>query len=226
MQILVAIFYGFGIIMTNERMVLEMATLDFRYAVMNAGKTNQLLALAQSLIDCGETPLMLSSAKDNRFGEGVIASRSGWKMNCTDICDSEDLFQLISIFLKDGRSIKYIIIDEIQFFTVEQIEDLSKIVDILNINVVAFGLNVNSNGNLFDASKRMFELADDYSRTGVKHCHCGKKATMILRFNPVDLKIIKNAETILVGSEDCYESVCRSCWAKNQLSPRTIGDKK
>lgn len=199
---------------------MEMATLEFRYAVMNAGKTNHLLALAQSLIGCGEKPLLISSALDCRFGEGVIASRSGWSMPCTTVTNKTNIFDVVKDLVEStDKKIKQIIIDEIQFFTVGQVEQIARVVDELNITVTAFGLNVDSNGNLFNASRRMFELADDYSRIGVKHCHCGSKATMILRFNGTTRKVIKNAEAIMVGAEDCYDSVCRKCWKENKLSP-------
>lgn len=199
----------------------KMAALEFKYSVMNAGKTNQLLALAQSLKDCGENPLLISSAMDDRFGESVIASRSGWAMPCIAITSEINLLELVQSQLNKDQKLRNVILDEVQFYTPEQIIQLAEVVDTLNINVTCFGLNIDSNGNMFEASKKLIELADSSERIGVKHCHCGKRATMILRFDSQTKEILKNVESIMVGKEDSYSSVCRKCWTENNL-PETI----
>jgi thymidine kinase len=106
------------------------------------------------------------------------------------------------------------LIDESQFLTKEHVDQLSKIVDELDINVMCFGLRTDFKSNLFEGSKRLFEIADSIEEIKTS-CKCGSKAIINARVE--NNKIIKEGEQIKIGGNESYVSMCRKCWNKNNL---------
>lgn len=102
--------------------------------------------------------------------------------------------------------------DESQFLTTIQVEELRRIVDDFGINVLCYGLRTDFKTNLFEGSKRLFELADDINEMKIS-CSCGRKAIINARFNEND-EIVINGEQVLIGGEDIYKPLCSKCYTE------------
>jgi thymidine kinase len=107
---------------------------------------------------------------------------------------------------------RVIYVDEIQFFNKEQIEELARIVDIIGVTVIAYGLMTTFKGELFEGSKRLVELADVVERIRTECTRCQNEGIMNGRF--VDGKLQLDGETVLVGAEETYTVLCRRCFMK------------
>jgi len=185
-----------------------MAKLEFRYAVMNSGKSLNLLGVNHNYVSIGRKTVLFSHSFDNRFGESVIASRIGASAPSISITEETNLFDIVKAKVESGEDVACVLTDETQFYTSAQIHQLGDIVDELDIPVIAYGLKTNFQGELFEASKTLLEIADKIE--GLKQvCHCGRGATMVLKFNPVDFSVIRSGEIIEIGAEASYVSVCR-----------------
>lgn len=196
------------------------AKLYFRHAVMNSGKSLALLQVNHNYVTEGRSTVLFSHELDNRFGESVIASRiAGGTVSAPSISinHSVNLFDILSEKVQAGQEIACVLCDEVQFYSVEQIDQLSDIVDVLNIPVICYGLKNNFKGKLFDASKRLLELADKIESLE-QVCWCGCKARMTLKYNSETGKVIKDGQEIEVGAESKYRSVCRKHWKLGQLN--------
>jgi thymidine kinase len=183
-----------------------MAKLHFFYSVMNAGKSTALLQAAHNYETKGWKVYYFTSGLDNRDGIGYISSRVGIQKAAVAL-NSDDLFvEKVSMFDWD-KSV--IFVDEIQFFTAAQISELADIVDHFKIPVLCYGLKNNSNGELFGpAIHALLALADQIKELKTV-CHCGAKATQIIR-RQNGVPIITSS-VVEVGDSD-YESVCRRHW--------------
>lgn len=192
-----------------------MAKLYMIFAPMNTGKSAYLLMKAHSFLENNTPILCIKPAIDDRDGEGVIKSRVGLEMKCLAIDADDDITGIITEYNANMQAIglptpKWILCDESQFLTEEQVEQLSYIVDNLNINVMCYGLRNDFTGHLFPGSKRLFELADNIEEIKLS-CACGRKAIINARFNE-DGEIVTDGEQIQVGGNDMYKPVCRKCY--------------
>ena len=183
-----------------------MAKLYFNYSSMNAGKSTMLLQANHNYIERGMKPEIFTSNLDSRFGKGEIVSRIGLKSK-SNICTTKtDIYNEI-YNLKIKKNVDCVLIDEAQFLTKDQVNQLGKIVDLLNIPVLTFGIRTDFQGNLFEGSKYLLAWADNL-REIKTICHCGRKATMVLRLNE-NGQIVKEGSQIEIGGEEKYVSVCR-----------------
>jgi len=190
--------------------------LTFNHAVMNSGKSLSLLIANDNYVKRGQHTVLFSHSVDTRFGEGVIASRLGVKAPSISVNDSVNIFEIIKAKVEAGEVIAHIYCDEVQFYTPEQIEQLSDVVDFLNIGVDCYGLRTNFKGELFPGSKRLIEIADKIE--ALPHiCWCGVKATMNARFNAETGEILRDGAEVVVGAETSYVSVCRKHWKQGLL---------
>lgn len=195
-----------------------MAKLEYRYAVMNSGKSLNLIGVYYNYENIGRGTVLFSHSFDNRFGESVIASRNGSSVPSLSISEETNLFGIVKAKVDAGDDVACVLCDEVQFYTAEQIYQLSEIVDELNIPVIAYGLRTDFKGKLFEASAILFEIADKFE--GLKHvCHCGRGATMVLKFN-ADGSIIREGDSVEVGAETRYMSVCRKHWKLGDIGPQ------
>ena len=194
-----------------------MAKLFFRYSAMDAGKTLDLIKVAFNYKDRGQNPMIINSAIDNRAGLNKVKSRIGFDREAVSTNHTDNLFELV----KDGsntNSIACVLVDEIHFFSVEQINQLSDIVDYLKIPVICYGLRSDYRGHPFPASAHLLAIADSLEELKTI-CHCGRKATfnMLIRNG----KVVKDGETIVVDDDKLkaqdtrYTSVCRLHWKQN-----------
>ena len=183
-----------------------MAKLYFNYSSMNAGKSTMLLQANHNYSERGMNAQLYTSSLDNRFGNDEITSRIGLKKKSNTFTKDTNIFEEIALKHK-ALFVDCLLIDEAQFLTKKQVEQLGKIVDKLEIPVLAFGIRTDFQGNLFEGSKFLLAWADNLKEIKTV-CHCGRKATIVLRINDQG-KVIEDGAQIEIGGEDKYVSVCR-----------------
>ena len=150
-----------------------------------------------------------------RSGKGIIHSRAGLSRPCLTIDKDVDLYKAIKSYSNalaaQFESLRWVIIDECQFLTEEQVDQLSDVVDFLDINVMCYGLRTDFKSRLFPPSKRLFELADDIEEVK-STCECGKNKTSINARFDKNGDIIVDGDQIMVGGDESYRAICRKCW--------------
>ena len=184
-----------------------MAKLYFHYSTMNAGKSTLLLQASYNYRERGMETLLLIASLDDRAGAGKIGSRIGIAAEATAFGPAEDLFALIEA---DPRPLSCVFLDEAQFLSKEQVWQLARVADDLGIPVMAYGLRVDFRGELFPGSAALLALADDLREVRTI-CHCGRKATMVIRRGP-DGQALTDGDQVLVGGNETYVSLCRRHW--------------
>ena len=184
-----------------------MAKLYFHYSTMNAGKSTLLLQASYNYRERGMKTLLLIASLDDRAGKGVIGSRIGIEAEATCFGLSEDLFAMIQ---SDPRRLSCVFVDEAQFLSADQVWQLARVADDLGIPVMAYGLRVDFRGELFPGSAALLALADDLREVRTI-CHCGRKATMVIRRGP-DGKALTDGDQVMVGGNETYVSLCRRHW--------------
>lgn len=151
--------------------------------------------------------LLLTASIDNRFETGQIASRIGISADASLFDNSTDMIALIKEETHQQQALSCILIDEAQFLTKEQVYALSEVVDKLHIPVLAFGIRTDFQGELFDGSKALLAWSDKLIELKTV-CHCGSKATMVIRLNAEGIPVKEGAQ-VEIGGNDRYLSVCR-----------------
>lgn len=192
-----------------------MAKLYFNYSSMNAGKSTMLLQANHNYMERGMNPVIYTSNLDSRFGKGEIVSRIGLKSKSNTFDIKTDIYNDILTF-KEKNLIDCVLIDEAQFLTKNQVDQLGKIVDELDIPVLAFGIRTDFQGNLFEGSKYLLAWADNLKEIKTV-CHCGRKATMVLRVDD-EGSIVSDGSQIEIGGEERYVSVCRKHFKEKKIS--------
>ena len=191
-----------------------MAKLYFNYSSMNAGKSTMLLQANHNYIERGMHPEIYTSNLDKRFGENEIVSRIGLKSKSNLFDIKTDIYKEI-LNKKNKKEIDCVLIDEAQFLTKNQVMQLGDIVDLLNVPVLTFGIRTDFQGNLFEGSKYLLAWADNLKEIKTV-CHCGRKATMVLRLNEQG-QIAEDGSQIDIGGEEKYVSVCRKHFKEKNI---------
>lgn len=184
-----------------------MAKLYFYYSTMNAGKTTVLLQSAYNYAERGMRTLLLSPAIDDRAGQGKIRSRVGIEAPALAVGPDDDLFAKVEAAL-DGGQIHCVLTDESQFFSRQQVFDLTEVVDRLKIPVLAFGLRTDFRGELFEGSQYLLAWADELKELKTI-CHTGSKATMVVRVDEGGFAVTEGAQ-VEIGGNDRYVPVSRA----------------
>ena len=193
---------------------------------MSSGKSLNLLSTAYNLEDNNIQIMVLKPSLDTRDGEGVIRSRAGLERKCIMVDGDMNLYKAIkayrNVLASQLETLKWVIVDEAQFLTEEQIDQLSDVVDFLDINVMCFGLRTDFQSHLFPGSKRLFAIADDLEEIK-SSCECGeKKSSINARFDE-NGEIITEGSQVEIGGNDKYKAICRKCW-KNKIRDKMIKD--
>ncbi|MFK7879306.1 thymidine kinase [Roseobacter sp.] len=186
-----------------------MAKLYFHYSTMNAGKSTGLLQAAHNYRERGMTPYLLTAQFDKRAGDGRIASRIGIGEKADTFSDTDDLFSRLAARQKEGP-VACVFVDESQFLTESQVWQLARVVDDLGLPVMCFGLRVDFRGKLFPGSAALLALADEMREVRTI-CHCGKKATMVVRMDAEGKALLDGAQ-VQIGGNETYVSLCRRHW--------------
>jgi thymidine kinase len=186
-----------------------MAKLYFYYSAMNAGKTTTLLQSSHNYAERGMSTLLLKPQIDDREGTTRITSRIGLEGDAYCFSATEDLYRFVEQHHK-SETLHCLLVDEGQFLTAPQVDQLAEIVDRMRIPVLVYGIRTDFQGELFEGSCRLLALADEL-REIKTICHCGSKATMVLRLG-VDGRPMQTGEQIQVGGNETYVSMCRKHW--------------
>ena len=186
-----------------------MAKLYFNYSTMNAGKSTVLLQAAHNYRERGMVPYLMTAQLDNRAGEGRIASRIGIGEDADTFHDSEDLFEKIANHLGKGPY-ACIFIDEAHFLSDAQVWQLARAVDDLSVPIMCYGLRVDFQGRLFPGSAALLALSDEMREIRTI-CHCGKKASMVIR-QGADGNVVREGAQVQIGGNESYVSLCRRHW--------------
>ena len=186
-----------------------MAKLYFNYSTMNAGKSTVLLQASHNYIERGMQTYLLTARFDDRAGVGRIESRIGIGADADTYGAETDLFAKLEQRIAEGPC-ACVFVDEAQFLTKGQVWQLARAVDDLGVPVMCFGLRVDFMGNLFPGSAALLAIADEMREVRTI-CHCGKKATMVIRKAP-DGTVLTSGDQVAIGGNDRYVSLCRRHW--------------
>jgi thymidine kinase len=183
-----------------------MAKLYFYYSSMNAGKSTSLLQSSYNYRERGMSTLILAPELDDRYGVGKVTSRIGLHADATHFSTDDDLFALVSGHCAAGP-LHCVLIDEAQFLTKDQVFQLGQICDGLDIPVLAYGLRTDFQGEPFVGSMYLLAWADNLKELKAI-CHCGAKATMVVRLDGDGNAVVEGSQ-IEIGGNDRYVSMCR-----------------
>lgn len=173
---------------------------------MNAGKSTSLLQSAHNYREHGMQVALFTAAIDDRYGRGVIRSRIGLQ-------EAAYLFDTDTKFLEPLRAqhqqepLACVLVDEAQFLSKAQVDELACVVDELDVPVLCFGIRTDFQGELFPGSSRLLAIADKLAELKTV-CACGRKATMTVRLDEKG-KVVAAGEQVQIGGNERYESKCR-----------------
>jgi len=188
-----------------------MAKLYFSYATMNAGKSTLLLQASYNYRERGMRTAIFIASFDDRAGQGRISSRIGLSSDAIAFDRSDDLHAHIErLNGEEGEALACVFVDEAQFLSEEQVWQLARVADRLHIPVMAYGLRTDFQGKLFPGSMALLAIADELREVRTI-CHCGRKATMVVRLG-AEGKAVKEGAQVEIGGNDRYVSYCRRHW--------------
>lgn len=176
---------------------------------MNAGKSTSLLQVAHNYEERGQTVLLMTPQLDNRAGEGQIHSRLGISRAAQTFTESTDLYAAIEAEL-DAQHIDCVLVDEAQFLTATQAWQLARTADNLRTPVMCYGIRTDAFGNAFPGSAALLAIADKLVEMKTI-CHCGRKATMVVRMDEQGTPVV-SGDQVAIGGNDRYVSCCRKHW--------------
>lgn len=184
-----------------------MAKLYFYYSAMNAGKSTILLQSSHNYKERGMETLLFTPAIDTRYGQDKISSRIGLNSNAVSFDTNANLFEYTKEKCQQIDNLRCVLVDEAQFLTKQQVEQLTDIVDKLDIPVLTYGLRSDFQGEAFPGSQYLLIWADNLVEIKTI-CHCGRKATMNMRVD-ADGHPVKTGEQIQIGGNERYVAMCR-----------------
>ncbi|MGM8214990.1 thymidine kinase [Bacillaceae bacterium W0354] len=188
-----------------------MAQLFFKYGAMNSGKSIEIIKVAHNYEEQNKQVLIFTSAVDDRFQTGYVASRIGLQREAIPIDDATNIFETVK---EQASKLSCVLVDEVQFVKKEHVLQMAKIVDELHIPVMGFGLKNDFQNELFEGSKYMLLYADKIEEMKTICWFCEKKAIMALRVDENN-QPVREGDQIQIGGNDSYYPVCR----KHHLNP-------
>jgi thymidine kinase len=192
-----------------------MAKLHFRYGTMGSGKSLDLLKVAYNYEENGMTTLILTSKIDDRYGMDFVKSRTGIHRDAIGIDLKDDIYNIIEY--KQGimnKTISCVLVDEIQFFTVDHIFQLAKIVDKLGIPVICYGLRSSFTLAPFESTKYLMAIADEIEEIKTICSVCGKRKASV-NAKIINGKVVSEGKQIEVGGNELYKPMCRICHSES-----------
>jgi thymidine kinase len=186
-----------------------MAKLFFRYAAMNAGKSTALLQVAHNYEERGHQVRIFTARLDDRYGRGFVTSRLGPQREVEQFDADTDFLALMGQN-DSGPGVACILIDEAQFLTKRQVQQLHEMAHLRNLPAICYGLRTDFQGELFPGSATLLALADEMDEMKTI-CDCGRKATMNMRVDASNRKVTEGAQ-VEIGGNARYRSVCGRCF--------------
>jgi thymidine kinase len=189
-----------------------LAQLYYKFGTMNSGKSFEIIKVAHNYEEQGKPVLIFSPSVSARGGSKLIGSRVGFERAAIPVHEETNLFTYVKEFLASPVPTKIycILIDEAQFLKKHHILELTRIVDELNIPVMAFGLKNDFQNELFEGSYYLLVQADKIEEIKTICWYCDRKATMVIRFR--DGQPVNSGEKIQIGGNEDYKPVCRRCY--------------
>ncbi|WP_027092375.1 thymidine kinase [Cohnella thermotolerans] len=187
-----------------------MAQLYFKYGTMNSGKSFEIIKVAHNYEEQGKPVVIFSPAIDTREGADTIGSRVGMTRKAIPVDEHTDMFEIVKKVHGQPQKIYCVLVDEAQFLNKEHVLQLTRIVDELDIPVMAFGLKNDFRNNLFEGSYNLLVYADKIEEVKTICWYCDRKATMVVRFK--DGVPVNEGEQIQIGGNEDYKPVCRKCY--------------
>lgn len=184
-----------------------MAQLYFYYSSMNAGKSTHLLQSSYNYQERGLTTAIYTAKIDDRFAKGKVASRLGIDADAYLFDESNDMFADIKT-KNEQTKIDCVLIDEAQFLSKVQVKQLTDVVDLLHIPVLAYGIRTDFLGETFSGSAALLAWADKLVELKTI-CHCGRKANFVIRQDANGVPV-KGGQQVEVGGNERYEPLCRA----------------
>jgi thymidine kinase len=206
----------------GDRRLRDGAKLKFFHGPMDCGKSTLALQMDYNHARQGRRGLMLT--RNDRSLQAKVTSRIGLAREAIDVTDELNLVELVRSRWAAGERLDYLICDEACFYTVTQIEQMADLVDVHDVDVYAFGLATDFRAELFPASRRLFELADEVNRLQVEVlCWCGREGYLNARV--VDGVVAREGEQVVIGDtagpgEVRYQVLCRRHHRGGDLGPR------
>lgn len=181
---------------------------------MGSGKSLHLLASAHNFQTHNIPFIIFKSEIDDRDGEDVVHSRALGDRECISISKVDNLYSIVGEYnnneLLGAEPLKWILVDEAQFLTAEQVDQLAAIADNFGISVLCYGLRTDFQTHLFEGSKRLFEVADNFEEIK-SSCYCNHKTIFNARINS-EGQVVTDGEQVEIGGDDKYVSICRKCY--------------
>lgn len=190
--------------------------LYFRYGTMGSAKTAMLLTTAYNFEERGMAYMCLKPVVDTREKKNVIRSRIGIERECKWIYPETDLYDMVKDIFEQTLSVPdWILVDEAQFLSEAQVDQLARVVDDYGCNIICYGLRTDFQTRLFEGSRRLFEIADSIEEVK-STCNCGRKTIVNARIDS-NGQIITEGEQVEIGGNDRYIAVCRKCWRNKRI---------
>lgn len=193
-----------------------MAKLYFKYGAMGSSKTAQALITKYNYEERGLKVWLLKPSADVRDGALTVMSRIGLQATALPVSPEMDIRALY----RGNEDVNVVIVDECQFLTEAQIDQLRELVDEKNVSVMCFGLRTDFQTKLFPGSRRLLEVADEITEIKTM-CECGKKATVNARIDGEGYVVTEGAQVFL-GGNDSYIAMCHRCRRHAILEHRKV----
>ncbi len=207
----------------GDRRLRDGASLRFFYGPMDCGKSTLALQMHYNHSRQGRRGLVLT--RNDRSRTGRLTTRIGLAHDAIDVTDELNLLELVRSRWNAGERLDYLICDEACFYTVDQVEQMADLVDVHDVDIFAFGLVTDFRSELFPATQRLIELADEVERVQVEVlCWCGREGNLNARV--VNGKVAREGEQVVIGDtgadgdqEVRYQVLCRRHHRSGDLGP-------
>ena len=190
-----------------------MSKLYFRFGAMNCGKSSALMQVAHNYEENGKKVVVIKSVIDTK-GDDKLSSRIGLMRKVDVLIGKDESF--INYYKNWEKKVSCILVDEAQFLSSEQVEELWYVSKVIDIPVICYGLKVDFRSNLFEGSKRLIELADELDEL-ITICSCGKRAKFNARF--IDENFTLDGDEVLIDGSNQnieYKPMCGKCYLKSR----------
>lgn len=189
---------------------------------MGSAKTAMLLTTAYNFEERNMAYICFKPVVDTRESKNVIRSRIGIERECRWIYRDTDLYSYMKGLLDEAENPHiWLLIDEAQFLSADQVDQLARLVDDYGCNVICYGLRTDFRTNLFEGSRRLFEIADSIDEVK-STCSCGRKTIVNARIDS-NGEIITEGQQVEIGGNDRYMAVCRKCWRNKRIEQSSKG---
>jgi len=198
-----------------------MAKLYFRYGAMNCGKTTNLLQVAHNYGERGMRAIILKPGTDKKGGDAVMSRLGITRKVDLMIGKEENVITEVQNWINENGHLNCILVDEVQFFSKEQIDQMFEMAVRMNIPTICYGLRTDFKVNGFEGSERLLLLAHSLEELKTV-CRCGKKA--LLNGRKINGEFVFEGAQVAIDGEDHveYESLCAQCYF--ELQERSLGD--